>query len=195
VTVKKAGPPLAEGALQARLKTLLKDARYEHTRGVVVTATALAEAHGLNVAAVRTAAWLHDAAKSLSPTRQKSLAKQAGADPHELSAPSLWHAAASCMLAQQQFAVKDPAILQAIRFHTTGAPSLGPIAKAIYVADYSEPGRRYKGTKKLRKLALEDLQAAYLAVLREKLGWVLYKRQALHPRTVEAYNEAVQTAR
>jgi predicted HD superfamily hydrolase involved in NAD metabolism len=176
------------------MKVMLKAARYEHTRGVVATAEALAEAYGLDVYAVRVAAWLHDAAKSLSPARQKSLAKQAGADAHELASPSLWHAAAGCTLAQKQFAIKDPAILQAIRFHTTGAPSLGPIAKVIYVADYSEPGRRYKGTKKLRKLALSDLEAAYRAVLREKLAWVVHKRQALHPRTVEAYNEAVQTA-
>jgi predicted HD superfamily hydrolase involved in NAD metabolism len=176
------------------MKVMLKSARYEHTRGVVATAEALAEAHGLDVYAARVAAWLHDAAKSLSPARQKSMAKEAGADPNEIASPSLWHAAASSTLARKQFAIKDPAVLQAIRFHTTGAPSLGPIAKVIYVADYSEPGRRYKGTKKLRKLALSDLEAAYRAVLREKLAWVVHKRQALHPRTVEAYNEAVQTA-
>lgn len=185
---------VSELVLQARLKKLLKSARYDHTRGVVGTAEALAEAHGLDARAARVAAWLHDSAKSLAPARQKRLAKQAGADPHELSQPSLWHAPASASLAQQQFGISDPAILQAIRFHTTGAPSLGPLAKVLYVADYSEPGRRYSGTKKLRKLGLADLDAAYREVLHEKLSWVVHKRQALHPRTVEAYNEAVQTA-
>ncbi len=185
---------LSEADLQVRLKVLLKTVRWEHTRGVVATVAALAKAHDLDVQAARLAAWLHDAAKGLSPARQKALAKQAGADAKELASPSLWHAAASSYMARQQFGIKNPSVLQAIRFHTTGAPGLGPLAKALYVADYSEPGRRYKGTKKLRKLALSDLEAAYREVLREKLAWVVHKRQALHPRTVEAYNEALQGA-
>ncbi len=180
--------------LPQRMKKLLRPARYDHTRGVVSTAEDLAGAHGLDLEQVRRAAWLHDAAKGLSPSRQKSLAEKAGADPHELSAPSLWHAPASSRLAQDQFDIDDPAVLQAIRFHTTGAPGLGPVAKVVYVADFCEPGRRHKGAKKLRKLAASDLQAAYLQVLREKLAWVVNRRLALHPRTVEAYNEAVLAA-
>ena len=105
----------------------------------------------------------------------------------------MWHAPASSLLAQKEFGVSDPAVIQAIRYHTTGAPGVGPLAKLIYIADFSEPGRRYKGTKKLRKLGLEDLNAAYKEVLREKLAWVIHKRQSLHPRSAEAYNEALQT--
>ena len=186
--------PLSETALQAKLKELLKSARYDHTRGVVSTAEELALAHGLDERAARFAAWLHDSAKCLSPVRMKSLARQAGADAVELASPSLWHAPASSLLAQKEFGVSDPNVIQAIRFHTTGAPGMGPLGKLLYVADYSEPGRRYKGTKKLRKLALEDLDAAYKEVLREKLAWVVHKRQTLHARSVEAYNEALQKA-
>lgn len=186
--------PLSEKALQAKLKALLKSARYEHTRGVVGTAEELALAHGLDHHAARLAAWLHDSAKCLSPLRMKAMARQAGADASELASPSLWHAPASSLLAQKDFGVRDQAVIQAIRYHTTGAPGVGPLAKLIYVADYSEPGRRYKGTKKLRKLGLEDLNAAYKEVLREKLAWVVHKRQTLHARSVEAYNEALQTA-
>ena len=190
----KATGPLGEKALQAKLKTLLKSARYEHTRGVVSTAEELALAHGLDERAARLAAWLHDSAKCLSPARMKAMARQAGADAAEMASPSLWHAPAGSVLAQKEFGVQDPAIIQAIRYHTTGAAGIGPLAKLIYVADYSEPGRRYKGTKKLRALALEDLNAAYREVLREKLAWVVHKRQTLHARSVEAYNEALQTA-
>ena len=102
------------------------------------------------------------------------------------------HAPAGSALAQRQFGVKDKAVIQAIRFHTTGTADAGPLAKVIFVADYCEPGRRYEGTKKMRKLGLSDLNAAYREVLREKLAWVVYKRQTLHPRSVDAYNQAVR---
>ena len=184
---------LSELDLQALLRVQLKAARYEHTCGVVETADALAAAHGLDVHAARLAAWLHDSAKSLSAPRIKSLARSGGADAQELASPSLWHAPAGSVLAQRQFGVKDKAVLQAIRFHTTGTPDAGPLAKVVFVADYSEPGRRYEGTKKLRKLGMSDLNAAYREVLREKLAWVVHKRQSLHPRTVDAYNQAVRS--
>ena len=183
---------LSEPELQALLKVQLKSARYEHTCGVVETADALAAAHGLDVHAARLAAWLHDSAKSLSIPRLKSLARSGGADVQELATPSLWHAPAGGALARRQFGVRDKAVIQAIRFHTTGTPDAGALAKVIFVADYSEPGRRYEGTKKMRKLGLSDLDAAYREVLREKLAWVVYKRQTLHLRSVAAYNQAVR---
>jgi predicted HD superfamily hydrolase involved in NAD metabolism len=180
-----------EAGLEEGLRASMKKARYEHTRGVVATVTRFAEAHGQDAAQARLAAWLHDAAKNEEPRHMKALAKKAKADAFELSMPSLWHAPAGAALARFQHGVRDRSILRAIRCHTTGAPRLDWLGRALFVADYCEPGRRDKGLKAIRKLAERDLDAAFEWVAREKLAWVIGRGLPAHPRALAAHNEAV----
>jgi predicted HD superfamily hydrolase involved in NAD metabolism len=180
-----------EAALAEELRRSMKDARFEHTRGVVATISRLAEAHGQDRQQARLAAWLHDAAKNEEPRRMKALAKKAKADDLELSLPSLWHAPAGAALARFKHGVRDRSVLRAIRCHTTGAPRLDWLGQALYVADYCEPGRRDKGLKAIRKLAEKDLAAAFERVAREKLAWVIGRGLPAHPRALAAHNEAV----
>ncbi len=65
------------------------------------------------------------------------------------------------------------------------------LGQALFVADYSEPGRRDKGLKAIRKLAEKDLDAAFEHVVREKLAWVVSRGLPAHPRALAAHNEAV----
>jgi HD superfamily phosphohydrolase YqeK len=52
-----------------------------------------------------------------------------------------------------------------------------------------EPGRKFPGVEKLRRLAYEDLDQALLKCLEHTIFYVINKGRLLHPLTVEARNE------
>ena len=179
--------------LEGILKSKLKPGRFKHTQGVVQTAAKLAKIHGVNLAQVRIAAWLHDCAKALDREEMNSLLSKAKADPQERSMTALWHAPVGALLARRDFGVRDGEVLMAIRFHSTGAPGMGDLQKLIFVADYIEPGRpAWPELKSLRTTAKRDLDEAYLGVLRYKLIDLLESSRPLHSRSIAAYHFALR---
>jgi predicted HD superfamily hydrolase involved in NAD metabolism len=182
---------LNETALQARLKKALKRARYEHTLGVVKTVEKLARQHGLPLARCRLAAWLHDCGKALDRDAMLPLLRKAGADKDERGLPALWHAPVGAWLARHEYGLVDGEALAAIRFHSTGAPKQSPLQMALFVADYIEPGRpAWAELPALRRLARQDLRAAWAQVLRHKLMDLLDRERPLHARSLAAYHDA-----
>lgn len=180
-----------EKALAARLRSALKLARFEHTRGVVKTVDRLARQHGLDSTRARVAAWLHDCGKALERDAMKPLLARANADAQERALPALWHAPVGAYLAHHEYGVRDREILDAIRYHSTGAPRSTPLQMALFVADYIEPGRpAWPELPSLRRLARRDLKAAWAQVLRYKLIDLLERERPLHPRSLAAYHSA-----
>jgi nicotinate-nucleotide adenylyltransferase len=45
------------------------------------------------------------------------------------------------MLIQERFGINDKAVIEAVRFHTTGSLNMGPLAKIVYIADKIETAR------------------------------------------------------
>jgi len=184
-----------ERALAARMKAALKSARYAHTQGVVKTAKALALTHGVSPKRVALAAWLHDCGKALDRDAMKPLLRRAGADRDERALPALWHAPVGAYLARRDYGVKDAEILGAIRWHTTGFKGQTPLQKLLFVSDYIEPGRpRWPELPALRRLARRDLDAAWAQVLQHKLLDLVRRGRPLHPRSLAAYNRALEHA-
>ncbi|GBR73353.1 hypothetical protein NO1_0750 [Candidatus Termititenax aidoneus] len=64
----------------------------------------------------------------------------------------LLHSPLGAALAREEFGVSDPKILNAIHYHTLGRARMGRLEKIIYVADYSEPGRRSPAAQEIRRL-------------------------------------------
>lgn len=149
-------------------RSRLSDKRYTHVLGVANTAEELARAHGLPPQKTRLAALLHDAARESSPEELLESARGYGLEPDDFTEerPMLLHGPVAAEEARRELGVKDPEVLEAVRVHTTGAPGVGPLALAVYVADKIEPGRDYPSVGKLRELAREDLRAAAKAILR-----------------------------
>jgi predicted HD superfamily hydrolase involved in NAD metabolism len=181
----------AEGALEARLKAVLKRARFEHTRGVVRSIDKLARQHRLPTGRARVAAWLHDSGKALEREAMLPLLKKAKADAQERSLPALWHAPVGAWLAEHEYGLKDHELLHAIRFHSTGAPGQTRLQMALFVADYIEPGRpAWRELPALRRLARKDLRGAWAQVLKHKLADLIERERPLHPRSLAAYAAA-----
>jgi HD superfamily phosphohydrolase YqeK len=77
---------------------------------------------------------LHDALKEADPETL------AGYEPQGSWPRALWHGPAAAAAAAR-FGEADHGVLDAIRYHSVGYAGWEPVGKALYLADYLEPGR------------------------------------------------------
>ena len=168
----------------------LRPARFRHSRDVSRTAIRLSERWGADIEQARIAGILHDCARSLKGDALLSAVKEEGLLPSEieLMQPALLHAPLGAVWAQKRFGVDDPAILQAIRRHTTGAMNMTLLDKIIYLADYIEPGRNFPGVEKIRELAAVGLDEALLEAYNRTIAYIVAGDGLLHPDTVAGRN-------
>ncbi len=65
------------------------------------------------------------------------------------------------------------------------------LEKIIFLADYIEPGRQFKGVDDVRLLAKTDLDEAIIQALENTVSFLLRRRQLVYPKTIATYNELV----
>ena len=168
-----------------------KKDRFEHTIGVMYTASSLAMRYGEDIQEALTAGLLHDCGKFCPAKEQIKLCRKKGISltDSEIDMPALVHAKLGAYLAEHEYGIKDPAVLDAITYHTTGRPNMTMLEKIIYIADYIEPNRaEIPGLDEVRFLAFEDIDQA---VCRSAGGTVRYLRdggKAVDPMTIRTYN-------
>jgi len=152
-------------------------------------ARALAARWGADAERASRAGLVHDCAKGLSLAQMKGLALAGGLRPDRgmRDSRALLHAPVGAYLARRDYGVDDPAMLDAIRWHTTGRASMAVLEKIIYLADMIEPGRpAFEGLAVLRAAVWDDLDAAMLLALRGTAEYVKKRRNPLHSDTLEA---------
>jgi predicted HD superfamily hydrolase involved in NAD metabolism len=172
------------GAVKTWVTRRLSPSRLEHVQAVARTAVRLARRHGVDPGKAELAAWLHDAAKEMTPARMTRLLEGTPFrwDRWERRIPELRHAQASAALAWKVFGVRDRAILSAVRHHPMGRPRMGRLETLLFVADYVEPGRAFRGADRARRAAAARLEEGALA---KAEGVHEHLRRAggpLHPR-------------
>jgi len=152
------------------LKRHISRERYRHTLNVAKLAVKIARKHGIkDLKKIEIAAFLHDCNKN--------------------SKTGLNHSAVSSETAKKVFKIKDKRILDAIQYHTFGSRNMGDFSKIIYIADISEPCRKFQMAKKIRQLALKNIDAAMVLSLAEKIKYVVSKREQLSVESVKLYNK------
>lgn len=161
--------------------------RRAHSERVAALMTELASQHGLDVDLAALAGWGHDLAREMSRPELLNEADRLfiAVGPEERVEPLLLHGpvAAGWM---EQAGMGTPAVWEAIRYHTTGAPSMGRLAQALFVADGVEPGRQYDDREALLDLAMADLTQGYGAVLRHTLAYLTTRGLSPHPNMLKA---------
>jgi predicted HD superfamily hydrolase involved in NAD metabolism len=177
--------------IQEYLSAKLSAKRIQHVLSVQEMAVDLARVHKANVWHANLAALLHDSAKWMDIQRLYSEVKRYGIqlDPVEKLNPSLLHSLVGAGLAIEKFEVTDLEILEAIRNHTTGSPSMGIISQVLYIADFAEPMRTHDEVHVVRKFAYTELERAVHHVARAKIEHLLRKRVMIHPNTLHTYNK------
>lgn len=177
-------------ALEAALAGQIRGERLAHTYRVLETARALGARYGADEARVAVAALLHDYAKAMKPDQLLALGRQYGVivDPAEEAQPHLLHGPVAAALLAAQGLVTDPAVLDAIRYHTTGRAAMSLLEKIVWLADYIEPGRSFPGVEEIRTLAESDLDGALLQALDQTILYVIGRGWPLHLYSVQARN-------
>ncbi|HVZ78222.1 MAG TPA: hypothetical protein VG818_09610 [Gemmatimonadaceae bacterium] len=105
------------------------------------------------------------------------------------SATELLHgpAAASVLAANGEMRQE---VLDAIRWHTIGNPAWGRAGRALFMADFLEPGRKFSRADRafLAAQVPRDFDGVFRQVVRARLEWALREGHALFPETVALWN-------
>lgn len=183
--------------IQQYLSDNLSAKRFQHVLAVQEMAIDLACRHKADVWHANLAALLHDSAKWMSAKELYSAVRsyEIRLDPIEEVNPSLLHPLIGVKLAVEKFAVTELEVLEAIRNHTTGTPSMGVISQILYVADFAEPTRTHNAVHVVRELAYTDLGRAVHHVARAKIEHLLDKGVMIHPNTLHTYNSTLESVK
>lgn len=126
----------------------------------------------------RAAGWLHDVYRETDPETLRPVVPP----PFDSLPPKLLHGPAA---AERLAGDADPELLDAIRYHTLGSPRFGALGRALYLADFLEPGRTFRPewTAELRARMPREMDAVLREVVEARVGHVSGYGGTLHPET------------
>jgi HD superfamily phosphohydrolase YqeK len=183
-------PPLVREAARGRLPewTEAKPKRREHMGRVAALMREWARALGLPASEVdrwTAAGWLHDALRDADP---ETLRSQVPAEYRGLPGKLLHGPAAAERLRGQA----DDELVEAVRCHTVGSRRFGTLGRALYLADFLEPGRTFapEWTEELRRRMPAEMDAVLREVVRSRVRHVGESGATLHPET-EAFRASL----
>lgn len=96
--------------------------------------------------------------------------------------------AAATLLARDGEKRQD--VLDAIRYHTVGSQTWNQVGKALYMADYLEPGRKFSKQDRifLSTLVPTAFDGVFRQVVRARLEWSIREGNFIFPETVSLWN-------
>ncbi len=134
-------------------------------------------------------AW-HDAGRWHDALRDESAETlQTLAGPHAELPPRTWHGPAAAVKLQQE-GERRSEVIDAIRWHTLGSPTWERTGRALYMADFLEPGRSFdrEARAALAARVPQDFDGTFREVVRMRLVHTLNEGQALFPQSVKLWN-------
>lgn len=133
----------------------------------------------------RAAGYLHDALREAAPDELRPLVP----DPLKNLAGKLLHGPAAAARLRAD-GIEDETFLRAVAYHTIGHPELDDLGRALFTADYIEPGRRYEpqrlATLRARMPAARD--EVLRDVLRSRIDRLLRDGRPMRSETVAFWN-------
>lgn len=81
-------------------------------------------------------------------------------------------------------------VLEAIRWHTLGNPDWDRTGRALFMADFLEPGRPFAVADRafLASIVPADFDGVFRQVVRMRIEWTVREGKALFPETVAMWN-------
>ena len=179
-------------AIETDLSNKLSKKRFIHTLGVVNSAMYLAKKYGANIEDAHLAALLHDCAKEIPLLEMRDLVVDLPCDQDMLHSGALLHGLAGMVLANTQYGVTNPDILEAIRVHTTGKENMSKLDKIIFLADYIEPNRKFPGVNDIRLAAEQSLDAGVLCGFDMTIRHLIDSGDSIYPLTILSRNDLLR---
>ena len=135
------------------------------------------------------AVWLHDALRDASPA---TLVRWA---PGAWGPPELRHGPACAARAEAE-GEKDRGVLDAVRYHSLGYAGWDMVGRALYCADYLEPGRAFGRDRRAAMAARfpEDPAGVLAAVAADRITHLVGSGWPLPDLTVRFWNSLVESS-
>ena len=172
--------------------------RLQHILGVEQTCIDLARCHQVDADRAAQAGLMHDLAKFFSPKKLLKIARSAKITVDEIciASPHLIHADIGAVIAQQEFGIKDPEILNAIANHTLGTPGMSELSCVVFIADAIEPNRGDTDElNAIRDTAKKNLYRCVQQTSDYSLRYLVSQQKIIHPRTILTRNWALAKAK
>lgn len=161
----------------------VSNGRRKHIIRVTTLLAEWADAMGLASAERRT--WLdagrfHDALRDAPVEELRALADSTMVEVELLHGP-----AAATKLAREGETRLN--LLEAIRFHSIGCKDWDRVGRALYMADYLEPGRTFDAERRAELSALvpRDFDGAFREVVRARMAYARQQGYSEYPESVE----------
>jgi 2-amino-4-hydroxy-6-hydroxymethyldihydropteridine diphosphokinase len=132
----------------------------------------------------RDAGWWHDALRDAEEPLLRALTRDQQRPLGLLHGP-----AAAVRLEDEGEARRD--VLDAVRWHTVGSTTWSRTGRALYMADFLEPGRAFMRADRafLADRVPDAFDAVFRQVVRLRLEWTLREGRSLSPETVALWND------
>ena len=158
--------------LKKKIEPYVSEKRYKHILSVNDTALLINKKGklGLDPYDIEKAALLHDVARDMDEKVQLKLMQKYY--PQYLKThKNIYHQYIGEHLAHSSFHIDDTAILNAIKYHTTGRAHMSTLEKLIYVSDKIEPTRKYD-TSKLLNDCIQNFEKGFINVLNHNKNYI-----------------------
>lgn len=174
------------------LKNKVTSERFLHSKRVADLAVKLAIKHEIDPNEAYLAGLLHDICRELSGEQLLLLAKQNNieVDQCEKGWPIALHGKVASKVYGEKLSLNN-AIQEAIAYHVTGYPGMGPVARIVYLADKLEEERGYPGIDKVRILAFVDYNRALLESIELSILYLLERHLLIHTDTILLRNSLI----
>lgn len=175
------------------IRDLLDDYRYNHSLCVADEAKRLAILYSEDADNAYLAGLLHDITKNFTIDEHLNIFSKFDiilSDVEKISVP-IWHGISASAYVKHTLGMNDEKIISAIRYHTTAKSNMSLFEKLIYLADYTSADRNYPDVDVMRDLVNESIEDAMLYSLKYTIKDLISKERAVHPDTLNAYNEII----
>lgn len=180
---------LCDAKMRKEILSRLSGYRLEHTLGCERAAVMLAKRFGGDEEKCAFAAILHDITKRLSREEQLYLCENYGIIPCDVEKMEwkMLHGKTAAAIAEKEYHASAD-IVHAIAVHTTGCANMTLLDKIIYLADFIEETRDFKGVEPARALARQGIDQALLYCFDFSLTDLVERGKLIHKDTFEARN-------
>ncbi len=180
--------------IKEEVKKRVSPERFKHSENVAEMSIELNKLWGGDAQKLVYAAYLHDIARDISEEKLVRIAKENGykINDVEYMNPILLHSIVGAVIAEKEFEIADPVILNCIKYHTTGRKGITLNEAIIYVADFTERGRNFGDAKIVREISFKDLKEAVLKETELNVSFLMKQRKPIHPYTIEMFNDLLK---
>ena len=174
------------------LEGILSEHRFKHSLRVAKLAVQMAKANNIDVHKAYIAGIVHDCAKQLPKEETMELMNKHFPE-HLNEAYAIYHQYLAPLLAEKYFGITDSEIFEAIQYHTTGKVGMSDLAKIIFCADKTEPGRDYDSTFLVDR-CLENITTGFAFTMVEQIAFLqkIDHEVLINDDTKALYQEALK---